>query len=242
MSGASETDEAQAIAYLTGALTGGPRPAAIGLKFDEAGEVLPTPGNTTICHIAPQSTAHAALVRAQNTLRAGPLADAFTFLPPASFHMTIFEGVIDYTRERPRWPSHLPLETPVEQVTHDFDKRLQGLGLAQTFRTRPLGIRAGFSVAMAGATADDEALLRRTREQLREATGIARPDHDSYAFHITLAYLLRWLSEDEAQSVVALSRKAGQTLIAEAPEISLGPVEFCAFDTMHHFQTRHLIS
>ncbi|MBO6885032.1 MAG: DUF1868 domain-containing protein [Marivita sp.] len=235
------TDHERAFDYLTGALTGGAAPSAVGLKFTPDGQPLTCRGNTTICHVDPGSKPFAALVDAQDQLKAGPLADEFTFLPPESFHMTIFEGVIDYDRTSDRWPGHLPNEASVDTVTMDFADRLQDIGLTRTVIARPTGIFGGFSVRMSGADKSEEALLRLTRDQLQAATNLVRPDHDAYEFHITLAYNLRWFSPEEARSIIALSDRVGAELLERVPRIVLGPVEFCTFETMHHFERDHWI-
>ncbi|MCR8550864.1 DUF1868 domain-containing protein [Salipiger sp. P9] len=229
-------DRETAFRYLTGALTGGPRPDAVGRKFDAEGRVLRFPGNTTLCHIDRDSDAFAALAEAQARLKAGPLADAFTFLPPESFHMTIFEGVIDSHRTPDRWPRHLPADMPLGEVTRDFSTRLAGLGLDRRFRARPTGILGGFYVDMEGADAAAEAALRLTRDRLQAATNLHRSNHADYGFHITLAYLLRWLAPAEAEVLLDLCDEIGRDLVARVPEIVLGPVEFCRFDDMYRFE------
>ncbi len=235
------TEASRAFAYLTGALSDGVRPDAVGRKFTPDGQPVTCRGNTAICHVDKKSHAFAALVAAQDRLKGGPLADGFTFLPPESFHMTIFEGVIDYMRSADRWPGHLPTDAPIDTVTEDFAARLRNIGLAQRLQASPIGIFGGFSVQMTGADASEEALLRLTRDQLQEATNLVRPDHETYRFHITLGYNLRWFSAEEAEAIIALSDEVAQELVARAPRITLGPVEFCAFDTMHHFETLHRI-
>lgn len=229
-------DEETAFRYLTGALTGGEKPDAVGRKFTPEGAPLACPGFTTICHVDKSSDAFAALTRAQDRLKTGPLASAFTFMPPASLHMTIFEGIIDYSRTRARWPGHLSLDATVEAATEDARARLQGVDLDTSFAVRPEGVFAGFSVSMTGATKEQEMALRQTRNRLRDALNLHRPDHDSYQFHITLAYLLRWLSADEARQVIDLSREVTQMLFAQMPALTLGPIELCRFETMHHFE------
>jgi len=229
-------DDDAAFRYLTGAMTGGERPDAVERKFTPDGASLACPGYTTICHVDPASPAFAALVAAQDRLKAGSLASAFTFLPPASLHMTIFEGVIEYSRTSNRWPGHLPLDASIDEAANDAQARLQGVRLDSTFGARPLGVFAGFSVNMTGATEHDESRLRKTRNRLREALNLHRPDHDAYQFHITLAYLLRWLSPDEAQQVIDLSREVTNALLKEMPSLKLGPIELCRFETMYHFE------
>lgn len=235
------TNHERAFDYLTGALTGGDAPSAVGLKFTADGQPLTCRGNTTICHVDPRSKSFAALKDAQDQLKSGRLADGFTFLPPESFHMTIFEGVIDYARTTDRWPGHLSNDAAVDIVTDDFADRLQDIGLTRTVIARPTGIFGGFSVRMSGVDKGEEALLRLTRDQLQAATNLVRPDHDTYEFHITLAYNLRWFSPEDARSIIALSDKVGAELVERVPRIVLGPVEFCTFETMHHFERQHWI-
>lgn len=229
-------DHQTAFDYLTGALTSGQRPDAVGRKFTPEGAPLSCPGYTTVCHVDPGSEAFRALVEAQNALKAGPLAQVFTFVPPASLHMTIFEGVIDYSRTPERWPAHLPLDASVDQAAEDAHSRLQGAAdLDIGFKVRPVKVFGGFTVGMAGASEAEETRLRATRNQLRDSLNLHRPDHDAYQFHITLAYLLRWLSAEEAQQVIALSGDVTDRLEQQMPELSLGPIELCTFETMHRF-------
>lgn len=232
---------ARGLAYLTGRLEAGARPAAVGQKFDAQGGVLRYPGNTFICHIPPESTAHRALVEASAALQAGPVAGAFAFLPPSSLHMTVFEGVTGAARDDGRWPADIAVEETVEAVTEAFSARVGQMELPGRQMIRPTGIFGGFSVRVEGATPEAEASLRASREALSRVTGIRRPDFESYGFHITLAYLLRWLREEEAEAVLDLSDQVFARLVERAPTIALGPVEFCTFDDMHAFRPVRII-
>jgi len=230
------TDASEAFDYLTGAMTGGERPDAVGKKFGEDGTVLSDPGCTTLCHVDPAGSAFAAIARAQATLKSGPFAKDFAFLPPASLHMTIFDAFIESGRSRERVPDTLPMDATVEEIISDASQNLTGLSLPQQFTARPTGIFAGFSISMTGANDGEERQLRDTRDRLSDATGIRKADHAAYRFHITLAYNLRWFSADEAQQIIDLSNTAAATLMAEMSDITIGPVEFCSFENMHHFE------
>lgn len=229
------------IEYLTGKLTGETRPKAIGTKFDCAGQVLNNPGNTMICHIDRESDVYRSLVSAQDRLKSAPLAQAFTFLPSQSLHMTVFPGIIDHSRTQNRWPQHLPLNATIDNITEDFSQNLNQLKLPQKFTIKPINISAGFCVSVQGADNAAETDLRMARDILKKHTHIQDPEHDNYKFHITFAYLLHWLSADEAQRVVDYSNEIFDTCLSSIDQIELGPVEFCTFDTMHHFQTKTLI-
>lgn len=235
------TLRAESIAALTGAGKDGLRPAAVGQKFDASGAVLRFPGNTFICHIPPEGAAHAALSAASLALQAGPLSAAFSFLPPSSFHMTVFEGVTDAHRGDARWPEGMPSKLGLSEVTTRFAAAVDQVALPASQRIRPMGLFGGYSLAVAGATPQHEASLRESRRLLREATGIRRPDFASYGFHVTLAYPLRWLTEAEAASVMDLSESVFAELCKTAPDIDLGRIEFCVFDTMHAFHPIRLL-
>lgn len=224
-----------AVAYLSGAQDSGAEPFAIGRKFDAQGQRLSCPGNTTLCHVAPESAAHAALVAVQEAMQASQYADCFTFLPPASFHMTIFEGIIDYARMPARWPAGIALDSVVTDVTEQLRERMQDCTLPRSFDVRAERLFGGFSVRMAGANKTAEADLRFARDTLRDATQIRRPDHDSYAFHITLGYLLRWLTPEDAADLQDLADSLFERHLS-ALTFELGPVEFCSFETMHRFE------
>ena len=108
-------------------------------------------------------------------------------------------------------------------------------------RSASLPLASTCLVSMTGKNTVAEQLLRKTRDQLSDAMKIRRSDHDAYRFHITLAYNLRWFQPDEALQIIALSDQVGQQLVEEIEVIDLGPVEFCSFETMHHFEPLKLL-
>lgn len=229
------------IAYLTGRGQG-PRPHAVGEKFTPEGEVMPFSGTTTLCHIPARTPLHDALIAAQNRLRAGPHSGAFAFLPPASFHMTVFEGVTDQHRHRPRWPAHLSLDASVPEVLADGAARLDGVRLPDRFAVRMTGLFGGYSIRLSGANAAQETALRQARRDLAERLAIHRPDHDSYGFHITLAYLLRWLDAQSAKAVMDLSAKVMRDLAPILNGAKLGPVTYCHFEDMYAFAPKAVLA
>lgn len=228
------TDRQAMLDYLTGAATGGAAPAAVGQKFTPEGKVMPFAGNTFLCHI-PQGPAHEALTATAAHLRAAAPTGAYAYLPPASYHMTVFEGVTDRDRTDGRWPEDLDPTLPVEAVSECYLPRLSGLDLPRASCIRLTGIFAGTTVQVTGATEADETALRAARQTLRAATGIRRPDFADYRFHITLAYLLRWLTPAEAAAMADLSSTLARDLAMLHPSIALDGIEFCRFADMHAF-------
>ena len=127
-----------ALSRLTGGPDKGEAPFAVGRKFDASGQPLECRGNTLLCHVDETSDGFRALSAAQNALKTCAYAQAFSFLPPRSFH-------------------------------------------------------------------------------------------------ITLAYLIHWLPEHAARDVQALADEIYVTYLSDCL-FDLGPVEFCTFETMHHFE------
>ena len=182
------------IAYLTGQLSENSSPPAIttpdgGGKFDHNGEVLPWPGNTFICHLNPHSSEHKALRLIQNRLKAGPQSNAFAFLPPDSFHMTVMEGISGPPESDPSWPKSSNKKHDLQTATELILQRITGVVVPNSHQIKVTDIFPGHSLKVEGFNEDQEHSLRRTREILRDTAGIKPRAFYDYQFHITLAYL-----------------------------------------------------
>lgn len=217
---------------LTGAC-GGDAPRAIGQKFEPDGGILRFQGNTFICRI-PKGPAHTALIAAQTEL--GAVTTGFAWLPPSSFHMTVFEGVIDADRSADNWPQGMDQATPLAKVTDHFSMQSGGV-ICPRFAIRPLQIFGGYSVHVTGLTDEDTVAMQQARSMLQSATNLHRPSFAGYGFHITLGYPLRWLTNDEAHRMIKAAAGVFSKLAVAVNAIKLGPIEFCTFDDMHHFET-----
>ncbi|WP_168157094.1 DUF1868 domain-containing protein [Roseibium sp. TrichSKD4] len=230
------------IETLTGKLSSLPRPKAIterggGGKFDTKGQAMFWPGNTFICHIHPTSHAHKALIALQSLIRKSEFGHLFTYLPPSSFHMTVFEGWAPFLNEQGNWPADLGSDDSRVAATARLQNGVRDLLVPQEFRVKPVDLFALHSVTLKGADDWQETSLRHTREILREATGIQSEDFAGYVFHITLAYQMKWVDKCQAKEMALLSKRLGRTFCNQITEIELGPCELCEFDSMHRFDT-----
>ena len=235
------------VATLTGSFCDRPFPKAIctpgcGGKFDTRGNVLPWPGNTFLCHIDRMSAAFRALVDVQDRVRSSEFGRYFTYLPPESFHVTVFQGWSPFLKEDGIWPEGLGRDVTRDEMTSILRSQVSGLILPQGYRIRSDGLFALHSLTVRGADNWQERSLRYTRNVLRDATRICPKDFDGYVFHISLGYQLRWVGECLARDMVAFSDELGRDFEATVPEIQLGPCELCSFDTMHHFEPVRLLS
>ncbi len=228
------------IAHLTGALSGLPFPGGISLpggggKFDTSGAVLRWPGNTFVCNVDPGSESFQRLVGLQEQVKRSPFGALFTFLPAPSFHMTVFQGYSPRELYTEHWPEGLSAESSRDATTDFIAARIDGANLPR-FSARPTGLYAGNSVTMAGLSPEDDARMRAARRHLRDLTGIHPPGFETYVFHITLGYLIQWLTSQTARDLVAFSDEIGTTFCEETPQIDLQDCAFCTFETMHHFE------
>lgn len=219
-----------------------PRPPWSAAKFDAHGRVKHTPGLTFLCNITPRTAAHDALCYVQSELRRGVHAQAFSFLPETSFHMTVFEGVIEIVRSEARWPSDLDVSCSIEAVAENWRARLKGWQSASTWqqggvRVSVSRILGGYTCPISGTTPADEQALRGLRGDLAEALCLHRDDHAAYGFHTTLAYQIHWLDRSQAATVGELSDRLFDEVRADLSGFALGPVDFCRFQDMHQFDS-----
>ncbi|MGY2046605.1 DUF1868 domain-containing protein [Methylobacterium sp. JK268] len=223
-----------------------PRFPWIGIKFTAAGKVLPCPGNTIICHVPPGGAAAAALEAFRAATAAEPYAGKFAFTPPSSYHMTVFEGVVDLVRKPGFWPADLPLDAPLGACDRVFLEKLEGfdLGCEPRFRMRVAEgaddreARPGEAIRLAPVDDQEEAKLRGLRDRLAELLRLRQPGHAAYRFHTTQTYALAPLTEPEAARYRAFRRDALARLAAAMPVLELGAPEFCFFDDMFEFRPR----
>ncbi|WP_176084621.1 DUF1868 domain-containing protein [Martelella sp. HB161492] len=206
-------------------------------KFTAEGKVLPFPGNTFICHIDRQSEFFDRLCRFQDAFKRLPLADRFSFLPRESFHMTIFCGVSGNPLGIDGWPDDLPRDAGLEAVNAAFVDKLGKASGEDGFSVRASGLELPATIAMEPDTRLDELKLRCIRAKLQELTGIVRGDIFDYAFHVSMAYPIRWLTRAEAELIMSEAEALFAEHLSELGPIALGPPEFCAFNTMYRFDT-----
>ncbi|KAB5572766.1 RNA ligase/cyclic nucleotide phosphodiesterase [Coniochaeta sp. 2T2.1] len=213
-------------------------PAGIPGKFDKDGNVQPFPGNTIVCHLSQTSEMYASLLQLYEKLRTSPLAHLFTLLPPPSWHMTVFEGVCDQVRKPDYWPSDLPPDTPLEEYTAHFAEKLSAFDLRcdPPYRMSVRGIdplQIGIGVHLEFPDAAEEARFRGLRDRISETLSLRLLGHDTYGLHISIAYLLRNLTDEQDAEI----KKLVLDHLGDAPkEVEFGAPEFCTFDDMFAFK------
>ena len=209
-------------------------PRHFGRRYDAAGNFLPERGNTVICRVVPGSQTLAALVSVREGLLGLPFADRFAFTPVSSLHMTVFQGVVENRRLPGFWPIDVPLDTEVAETTSLFSRRLADFPPPLPFRMKlasvtPLGL------SLAGATPDDERAVRTLRNNLVTPFGYSHPDHHTYRFHITIAYIKRWLPAGSERVYVPALKEFCRQFRENVDIADLEPPALCTFRDMTEF-------
>lgn len=220
----------------------GAPPPFLGDRFDAGGDALRCSGNTIIGHVREGAPA-AALRAASDALAATDAGAHFAWLPHASLHMTLFNGLLHAERDAARWPPDLAADADEPEADAFMAEALcavlpEGPPVFQMAPQRivPAG-RAGLTIEMEAVDIAEDARLRRWRDALAESCGLtARPGHAEYAFHITLAYSISWAEPDAAAALDAALAEESEQLRAAAPVIPIGPPEYCVFADMTHFE------
>ncbi|OAA61294.1 RNA ligase/cyclic nucleotide phosphodiesterase [Niveomyces insectorum RCEF 264] len=224
-----------------------PHPQGVPLKFSADGVVQRYRGNTTLCHIPADAPILAGLRATYDAFAAHPtLARKICLLPPSSWHMTVLDGVREAECEPGMWPEGREKE-PLDACTQAFAASLQqqltaaalaAEGLQPPYRMRVCGFHSngtGFGLRLEGATAAEEARMRRLRDRIADAFGFRAPNHTTYRFHATIAYLRQFLDPGEGGDVAEWNKLFAELEPKIQMEVELGPVEFCTFEDMYAF-------
>jgi len=210
-------------------------PAHLGRRYDRAGTFQPEPGNTVVCHLVEGSETQRVLAEAREKYRAMPEANHLAFTPVSSLHMTLFQGIIEFRRAAAYWPAGVALDAPIDDMTELMAARLDGLPPQPAFRVSlvratPIGL------VVAGATEADRQAMQAWRDALATRWGYRHPDHTSYAFHITFAYVIDWLPDAALPRWQDMLDEVAADIRRRAPVLELVPPAFCAFSDMNHFE------
>lgn len=234
----SESNERQ---LLTGALNA--RPSGVPSKFTVDGAVRPFPGNTIICHLPQDSELHTRLRQLALDLDEGNKEALYTLLPPSSWHMTVFEGVCDQVRTPGFWPTDLPIDAPLAECNAAFSQKLSAFDMSTTpsFRMRISGYTPrvdGIGLHLEPVNDVEEVRIRSLRDRLSNELQIRHPSHQAYVFHMSIAYFIRFPSDDERSAVDAMLFNHFQDM---PTEFELAAPEFCFFDDMFEFRRQFFL-
>ena len=169
-------------------------------------------------------------------------------LPPESYHMTIFNGANDLGRSESNWPGNVAMDAPIRECNRIMLKRMKGCQLKGRFPLEvsidvehTLDYGRACTLRMRGASPNASHNLRDIRDQLSAAYQVPVQPNDDYGFHISIAYTIKELSEEEHAEYSKLLQIHLPILVNAMPVLELGLAEYCTFPNMYRFDVEHLL-
>ncbi|GBQ10022.1 DUF1868 domain-containing protein [Swaminathania salitolerans] len=241
---------ATAAAFSRGALASGD-PSGPGTrlsqrKFYPDGRVRPYRGNTIICPLprtGKDSVLFTEMEAFSQSMQRGPWAAAFAFLPPSSYHMTVFEGLSDGLRTEAGWPRALG---------RDASASFCDQWMAQELATFPYPVPASLRmmaahmdpaldgrkmrVRLCPADRETEEALTHLREKIGRHLGMFDPARPPYVFHATIGYPITPMDERTKERCRERLLAWQDRLARHMPPIALGRPAFSVFDDMSAYR------
>lgn len=170
----------------------------VGRKFHMDGSVRTFAGNTVISFVAATSHTYQLAKWVQDQVRQLPFSHKFALLPPSSFHMTVMELLCDEVRTSERWIASFPLDAPLIDTDAFFLNTIPQIDPPTEIQMQFAEMtRWSCAINVKPANALTARALRAYRDMIATKTGVRAPNHEQYQFHISLAYRLIELTDDE---------------------------------------------
>ena len=221
---------------LKGELKGYPVPGAEH-KFDHNGKPLPFPGCSIISKIPLKSDLFYEIKLLQLKYKNLSPEKAYTYLPETSFHMTLFDCCNVNTVNTPYWPKKIVEDNNYTKIAYVLSKRIKKYIFPDKFDLKLKKLFGGYSIILEGNTNKDEKIIRDYRNKLSDLLGIRFENHETYSFHITLAYILRKLKDHEIKKVIKINFRLLEGFVKKFPIIQIEKPELCTFENMYEFKS-----
>ena len=212
-------------------------------KFKPDGSVRKFRGTTIISFVPEGSPLGRCAMQTRDIIADTSAARGYAFLPPSSYHMTIIELLNENGRQADLWSQHLSLDCPLEKVDDFMLSRIKTVEpLAGSIEMRFRNIRAynGLSIQLDPANSQTDRALRAYRDRVSAATGVRRPDHDEYVFHIGLGYRIAKLDHGQTAELETALQKARDLLAASRKTFLVDAPQLTFFNDMFEFCTHRI--
>jgi len=213
----------------------------MGTKFHADGSARPFPGSSIVCAIDPGAPQFELLHGIQQEAKRESFGESLAFLPPSSFHMTVFDLVCDQVRRPEHWSSRIALDTPLNEVDAELSRLLEPLSFPKdiSMKASVVGrLDIGLHVLLEPAEQELAKELESFRDAVSRATGIRPPAHETYPFHVTLAYRLRYLSAEQERDLHRFTQRMDASLVETFGILELEPARLVFFEDMFAFPTQ----
>ena len=209
-------------------------------KFDNKGNPLQFPGCTIICNIPLDTHLSEQIISFQKKIENFNPDKTYFYLPPSSFHMTLFDCCNFNTKNTNYWPSNIDPDMDYKDIAIELNKRIQNYIFPEEFNLKLKMFFGGFSIILEPYSEQDEKILRNCRDEISSLLKIKFENHQRYTFHITLGYILRELNQIEIKYLIEFNKKLSLDFSKKFPKITFTKPEMCTFEDMLEFKTINL--
>ena len=206
-------------------------------KFDDQGNTLPFPGCTIICNIPLNTYLSNQIISFQKNIENFNPEKTYFYLPPSSFHMTLFDCCNLNTKNTNYWPSDIDPDMDYKDIAIELNKRIQNYIFPEEFNLKLKMFFGGYSIILEPYSEKDEKILRNCRDELSSLLKIKFENHQRYTFHITLAYILRELNRTEIKNLIEFNKKLFYDFSKRFPKLTLEKPEMYTFEDMLEFKS-----
>ena len=206
-------------------------------KFDDKGKPLPFPGCTIICNIPLNTYLSDQIIGFQKKLENFNPEKTYSYLPPSSFHMTLFDCCNLNTKNTYYWPTDIDLDMDYKDIAIQLNKRIENYNFPKEINLKLKTFFGGYSIVLEPFSEEDEKILRNCRDELSNLLKIKFENHQRYTFHVTLAYILRQLNETEIKNLTKFNKQLSSDFNKKFPKITFTKPEMCTFKNMLEFES-----
>ena len=174
-------------------------------------------GNTVISRVEPESQLGIHAEQTHRLLEGLSSRDRWALLPPSSYHMTIIQLLSEPVRDPAVWSAHLDTDCDLEEADEFMIAAMSELPPPTELK---MWCRQGFAqnsgnvaLTLEPATTQTRTALIEYRDAVAEATGVRRPDHDTYEFHVGIAYRVGQLNEAEQEELQETLTEAQRNIL-----------------------------
>ncbi len=206
-------------------------------KFDNKGNPISFPGCTIICNIPINTDLSNQIISFQKKIENFNPKKTYFYLPPSSFHMTLFDCCNLNTKNTNYWPSDIDPDMDYKDIAVELNKKIENYNFPKQFNLKLKTFFGGYSIILVPFSEKDEKILRNCRDELSSLLKIKFENHQRYTFHITLAYILRQLNETEIKNLIEFNKQLSSDFNKKFPKITLKKPEMYTFKDMLEFKS-----
>ena len=206
-------------------------------KFNDKGYPLSFPGCTIICNIPLNTDLSNQIISFQKNIENFNPKKTYFYLPPSSFHMTLFDCCNFNTKNTNYWPSDIDPDMDFKDIAVELNKKIENYNLPKEFNLKLKTFFGGYSIILEPFSEKDEKIIRNCRDELSSLLKIKFENHQIYTFHVTLAYILRQLNETEIKNLIEFNKQLTSDFNKKFPKITFTKTEMCTFKDMLEFKS-----